>query len=115
MGPVERVRHAQDAANNALLLKNMADTTNRSARFVCAIALARKGQVLSVVRGFVEGQLLQSASGTNGFGYDPLFVPAGCTKSFAEPGEDAKNELSHRALALKKLKEFMAKGTVDRS
>ncbi len=101
-------RHAQDAANNALLLKNMADTTNRSARFVCAIALAQKGQVLSVVRGFVEGQLLQSASGTNGFGYDPLFFYPPFECSFAELDGPRKFAVSHRGSAVRQALAWLA-------
>jgi XTP/dITP diphosphohydrolase len=94
-------RHAQDAANNALLLKNMADKANRTARFVCAIALARQGRVLKVVRGFVEGQLLHSASGTNGFGYDPLFFYPPFACSFAELDGPRKFAVSHRGMALR--------------
>ena len=117
--------NAPDAANNAKLLRLLEGIPpqQRTARFRCVLAIlpvsrrsppAAAGQII-LFDGVCEGTIRGLASGRGGFGYDPLFVPAGCTKSFAELGEDAKNELSHRALALKKLKEFMAKGTVDRS
>ncbi len=101
-------RHAQDAANNALLLKNMHGQQNRTARFVCTIALAQQGQVLHVVRGTVEGQLLESQQGTNGFGYDPLFFypPFGCT--LAELDGQGKFSISHRGAALRQAMEWLA-------
>ena len=94
-------RHAQDAANNALLLDNMRGHANRTARFVCSIALAQQGQVLQVVRGFVEGQVIDAHQGTNGFGYDPLFFypPFACT--FAELDGPRKFAVSHRGSALR--------------
>jgi XTP/dITP diphosphohydrolase len=99
--PPRADRQAQDAANNALLLKNMSGVANRTARFVCVIALAQKGKVLHVVRGFVEGQVIESLQGAQGFGYDPLFFypPFGCT--FAEVEGPRKFEVSHRGLALR--------------
>lgn len=99
--PPRENRHAQDAANNELLLKNMTGQPNRTARFVCVIALAQKGKVLHVVRGFVEGELMESLQGKHGFGYDPLFFypPFGCT--FAEVEGPRKFEVSHRGLALR--------------
>jgi len=99
--PPRENRHAQDAANNELLLKNMTGQPNRTARFVCVIALAQKGTVLHVVRGFVEGQVMESLEGKHGFGYDPLFFypPFGCT--FAEVEGQRKFEVSHRGLALR--------------
>jgi len=99
--PPREDRHAQDAANNALLLKNLQGQPNRTARFICAIALAQKGKVLHVVRGFVEGHVIESLEGTLGFGYDPLFFypPFGCT--FAEVDGPRKFEVSHRGSALR--------------
>jgi len=99
--PLREDRQAQDAANNELLLKNMTGVGNRTARFVCAIALARRGQVLQVVRGFVVGRLIESLKGTQGFGYDPLFFypPFGCT--FGEADDAKKFAVSHRGMALR--------------
>lgn len=99
--PPREDRHAQDAANNTLLLKNLQGQPDRTARFVCAIALAQKAKLLHVVRGFVEGQVIESLQGTHGFGYDPLFFypPFGCT--FAEVEGPRKFEVSHRGSALR--------------
>lgn len=94
---------ATDAANNALLLKRLAGAADRSARFVCVIALARRGQVLATFEGFVEGEIAELPSGTNGFGYDPLFFhPAsGCTTAQLAP--EAKLAISHRGAAFRQM------------
>jgi len=99
--PHREDRHAQDAANNALLLENMRDKADRTARFVCVIALARQGRVLQVVRGFVEGRLLKAARGLHGFGYDPLFFYPPFECSFAELDGPRKFGVSHRSSALR--------------
>lgn len=64
------------------------------------MVLAKSGKVLSHFTGSVEGRMLTSLSGVQGFGYDPLFVPEGYDKTFAELGNEIKNSLSHRARAL---------------
>ena len=87
-------------ANNALLLKNLAGVANRRARFTCAIALVAPDGSERVVEGHCPGTISESPSGSNGFGYDPLFVPDGHSKSFAELGSDEKNKISHRSRAL---------------
>lgn len=99
---------ADDAANNALLLKNLAARPDapRSARFRCAIVLARHGKKLAAFSGSVEGTLLPAPRGTAGFGYDPLFIPDGYRETFAELGSEIKNALSHRARALAAAAEF---------
>ncbi len=96
-------RQAQDAANNLLLLQNMQDKSDRTARFVCAIALAQQGKVLHVVRGTVEGQLLRAPRGANGFGYDPLFFYPPFECSFAELDGPRKFGVSHRGAALRQV------------
>jgi XTP/dITP diphosphohydrolase len=95
--------NATDAENNALLLRNLEGVTDRTARFVCVIALAREGRVLETVRGSVEGEILHAARGEGGFGYDPLFfyAPQGC--SFAELSAEEKLAVSHRGNALRAL------------
>jgi XTP/dITP diphosphohydrolase len=92
---------ATDAANNRLLLEQMEGIANRTARFVCVVALASGGKLIDTFRGVVEGQLLGAPRGMNGFGYDPLFFypPFGCT--FGEVPLDRKMEVSHRSQALK--------------
>ena len=96
-------------ANNALLLKNLAGVANRTARFVCAVALVDPNGVEHVVRGECPGRIAEAPSGAGGFGYDPLFIPDGCDKSFADLGEEAKNRISHRARALAQVKDILAK------
>jgi XTP/dITP diphosphohydrolase len=99
--------HASDAANNQLLLSRMQGITNRTARFVCAIALATGGRLVQTFRGEVEGRLLDAPRGDTGFGYDPLFFypPFGCT--FGEAPLDRKMEVSHRAEALRRMKAYL--------
>ena len=86
--------------NNALLLKNLAGVTDRRANFTCAIALVDpKGEEHTVV-GKCFGRIAEKPSGAEGFGYDPLFIPDGHQKSFAELTADEKNAISHRGQAL---------------
>jgi XTP/dITP diphosphohydrolase len=99
--------HATDAANNQLLISRMQGIANRTARFVCAIALATEGRLVETFRGEVEGRLLDAPRGDTGFGYDPLFFypPSGCT--FGEAPLDHKMEVSHRAQALRYMKAYL--------
>jgi XTP/dITP diphosphohydrolase len=92
--------HANDQGNNALLLERLRGETNRTARFVCVIALVKDGRLVKTFRGSVEGRILDGPRGTGGFGYDPLFFYAsfGCT--FGEASIGQKMTVSHRALAL---------------
>jgi XTP/dITP diphosphohydrolase len=76
----------------------------RSARFRCILALARKGEVLGLFEGVVEGQIADRPRGLHGFGYDPIFVPNGFQRTFGELEPAEKNQLSHRARALEKLR-----------
>jgi XTP/dITP diphosphohydrolase len=88
------------AKNNARLLAEMDGRVERSARFVCTMVLARDGVEQAHFRGLVEGRLTQARLGEGGFGYDPLFIPEGHDRTFAELGDDVKNTLSHRSRAL---------------
>ena len=99
---------AGDKANNRLLIANMRGMTNRSCRFVCSIALARRGELAGTFRGVVAGELLEGERGDGGFGYDPLFYypPLGCT--LAQVDEARKMEVSHRGKALAGLFRFLA-------
>jgi XTP/dITP diphosphohydrolase len=94
---------ATDQANNALLLKLLQGVENRTARFVCAIALAKNGEVTTTFHGAVEGRIVDHPRGSNGFGYDPLFYypPFLCT--FGEAPLASKMLVSHRAQALDKM------------
>jgi XTP/dITP diphosphohydrolase len=92
--------HATDASNNTLLLERLQGVDNRTARFVCVIALVLDGKLVKTFRGAVEGHIIDEARGSGGFGYDPLFYcPAfGCT--FGEASIEQKMQVSHRGLAL---------------
>lgn len=95
------------AKNNARLLAEMAGKAARGARFRCTMVLARGGLAQANFSGIVEGQLVESLHGVRGFGYDPLFVPAGYDQTFAELGEPIKNTLSHRSRALVQVVAFL--------
>ena len=98
---------ATDQVNNRLVLERMRGVSNRTARFVCVVALARAGKLIRTFRGEVEGVLTEAPRGSNGFGYDPLFFypPFGCT--FGEAPLDRKMAVSHRARALRAMREFL--------
>ncbi len=93
-------------ANMRRLLKELEEKENRKARFRTVIALILNSEVHQF-EGTVEGHILREKRGSSGFGYDPVFVPEGYTESFAELGEDIKNQISHRARAVQKLAEFL--------
>ncbi|MDF3130224.1 RdgB/HAM1 family non-canonical purine NTP pyrophosphatase [Kiritimatiellaeota bacterium B1221] len=95
--------HGNDAANNQLLLEKLEGAGDRTARFVCVLALCGPDGEEWVIRGECVGQIAHVASGEAGFGYDPLFHPEGHNKSFAELGADLKHKISHRSVALEKL------------
>lgn len=81
---------------------------NRRARFVCAVAIATSdGDVLNVSEGVCPGTITFEPRGTNGFGYDPLFVPDGFNQTFAELSDSIKNRISHRAQALLHTRAFL--------
>ena len=99
--------HADYAANNKLLLEKLEGVTDRTGRFCCALALAEPHGDVHVLRGTCEGTIALAGRGANGFGYDPLFIPAGLTQTFAELSDDEKHALSHRGQALQRaLKEW---------
>jgi XTP/dITP diphosphohydrolase len=98
--------HGNHAANMAKVLQNMADTTNRKARFRTVISLVWNGEEY-FFEGTVEGTIRRELSGTAGFGYDPIFQPDGYDTTFAEMTLAEKNAISHRAIAVEKLIEFL--------
>lgn len=90
------------------LLNNLADEGNRKAKFVCAMTLVDGfGNILNSEIGECHGQIAYSQSGTNGFGYDPVFIVDGFEKTMAELTEEQKNNISHRGNALRKMLEFI--------
>lgn len=101
--------HANDKANNdklLTLLKNV-PLEERKARFVCVIAVVFPNGETLTVRGECYGIIGLEAIGNTGFGYDPLFIVPELNKTFGELGSEAKNQISHRAKALEKLKEVL--------
>ena len=103
--------HGDDEANNLLLLKNLEDKADRSARFVCCISCVfpeRYGLEPITVHGFVEGEILKEKQGEGGFGYDPLFYFPSFGKTLAEVTPAEKNSVSHRGNAIKAFAEALA-------
>ncbi|WP_392545012.1 RdgB/HAM1 family non-canonical purine NTP pyrophosphatase [Oryzobacter telluris] len=98
-------RAAKDRANLALLLEQVADVPDehRAAAFVCAAVIAMPDGRVEGVEGRVAGILVREPRGTNGFGYDPAFVPAGDTRTLAEYTDEEKNAISHRGNAFRAL------------
>ncbi|MBR0336723.1 MAG: RdgB/HAM1 family non-canonical purine NTP pyrophosphatase [Alistipes sp.] len=107
---VHSARYATDghdfAANNRLLLKNLEGAKERTARFRTVIALILDG-VEYTFEGRVEGVIATEESGSEGFGYDPLFVPSGEIITFAQMSAEAKNAISHRGRAVAELVKFL--------
>ena len=98
--------HGDDLRNNQKVLREMEEVADkkRTARFVCAIALATQHHVLFTVEGKVDGTIAREAQGDQGFGYDPIFYYPPYQMTFGEAKPEAKNAVSHRANALKLLK-----------
>jgi XTP/dITP diphosphohydrolase len=94
------------ADNNALLLSEMADKTNRKAYFIAVIALIINGKRY-LFEGRVEGQIAQEMSGTDGFGYDPIFIPDGFNQTFAQLSPEQKNSMSHRGRAVQAMLAYL--------
>jgi XTP/dITP diphosphohydrolase len=98
--------------DNDWLLEKMRGEENRTARFVCVIALVHEGEPVKMFRGVVEGRVTEEPRGENGFGYDPLFYyePFGCT--FGEADAEAKMSVSHRAQALTAMFTFLRNASI---
>jgi len=95
-----------DATNLQFLLENLKGKTDRKARFKTVISLLKNGEN-HLFEGVIEGTIRTSPIGNNGFGYDPIFQPNGYDITFAEMDMAEKNKISHRALAMEKLIEFL--------
>ena len=81
----------------------------RQATFICVIAIAESGKLIKTVEGKCKGYLTAAPKGNNGFGYDPLFIPDGYTRTFAQLSASSKNRISHRAKALRNAKSIIKK------
>jgi XTP/dITP diphosphohydrolase len=101
-------KSANDTANLKKLLHKMEKIhyEKRSARFVCCIAMADQ-DIVKTFTGYVEGRIGTEPRGANGFGYDPVFYPAGHDRTFAEMSDEEKNSLSHRGKALRELQKYL--------
>jgi XTP/dITP diphosphohydrolase len=93
-------------ANIALLLQNLEGKDNRRARFRTVIALLFDGKE-TLLEGICPGEIATAKHGTQGFGYDPVFIPEGHHQTFAELGDEVKNKISHRALATEKFRAML--------
>lgn len=109
--PATVTQNSSDAANNTKLLHLLKDVPlqQRTARFRCVLSVIQvkppqPSAAGHLFEGVCEGRIALEPRGQRGFGYDPLFLPTGYQQSFAELGDDVKNKISHRALALEKLK-----------
>jgi XTP/dITP diphosphohydrolase len=100
--------HRSHADNIALLLKNMEGISDRKAQFKTVITLVLKGETHQF-EGIIKGQIITELRGSNGFGYDPVFLPEGQTKTFAEMTLEEKIADDHRTRAVKKLMDFLNK------
>lgn len=94
------------ADNINLLLKNLAGKTDRSAQFRTVITLISAGQTYQF-EGFVKGKIIEELKGTQGFGYDPIFMPEGFDRTFAEMSLEEKGKISHRGMAFRLLVEYL--------
>ena len=93
-------------ANMMKVLQQLENQSNRKARFRTVIALIMDGKTY-LFEGIVNGTITKAKQGNAGFGYDPIFMPEGYEHTFAELGEEIKNNISHRAIAIKKLCDFL--------
>ncbi len=97
------------AANNRKLLAALQNYPDemRGAQFRCVVAIVFPDGAQKTTEGIVRGKIIDQLRGEKGFGYDPLFVPDGYTRTFAEMGDEIKNRISHRAIAFQKAKEIL--------
>lgn len=98
-----------DTANNEKLLKELGGIAEeeRTAKFVCTLAIARPNEETIFKTGYCHGKIATSPKGEHGFGYDPLFIPKGYNQTMAELSPEEKNKISHRSEAIKQLEEWV--------
>ncbi len=99
--------HKSSNDNIALLLKNLHDHSNRRARFRTVVTLVGVDQRPIRFEGIVSGSIISERRGTSGFGYDPIFIPEGYNKTFAEMTLQEKSTLSHRSMAVRNLEAYL--------
>ena len=96
-----------DEANNDLVLEKLANETNRTARYTCALCIFFKDGTHKIIKEHCYGKITHERMGTGGFGYDPLFYLEEINKTFGQVSLEEKNKYSHRAKALRKLREIL--------
>ena len=101
-----RIVPGKDENKISWLLSKLEGNKNRNARFVASLALCVPDEFILICEGFCYGKISETPKGLGGFGYDPVFIPDGYEKTFAELGFEIKNSISHRANAFKKMKKF---------
>jgi XTP/dITP diphosphohydrolase len=89
------------------VMKNVRDN-KRDAYFICAVAISIPGKKIKVIEGKIKGSIIRQLKGTCGFGYDSVFVPCGLTKTFAQISTAQKNKISHRGIAFRKTRKYLA-------
>lgn len=99
-------KNKDSEANMLKVLEKLKGINNRKAQFRTVIALILNGNEY-LFEGIITGKIIESKRGNSGFGYDPIFVPEGYNKTFAELGNNIKNKISHRAIAINKLCNFL--------
>ena len=113
---VRSARYGSDITQerrNLLLLDALAGASDRSARFVCCLAVVLAEHRLLVVQETVEGSVISAPRGAGGFGYDPIFRPRGAGETFAEMDDDAKDAISHRGRALRRMRRVLLESMTD--
>lgn len=100
--------NASDSERRLKLLSELLGVDDRRARFVCSAAIANSsGQIVKTAEGICEGVISQNPRGDSGFGYDPIFIPSGYDLTFGELSDQIKNQISHRAKAIRGLCSFL--------
>lgn len=113
---IHSARYAGEGASDAERVQKLLDALKdvpepqRTARFQCTVAIVEPGGKSRVAVGVCEGQIIREPRGTHGFGYDPVFIPSGYNQTFAELGDEVKNQISHRAKAFAAVKELLSDG-----
>ncbi|WP_100011976.1 XTP/dITP diphosphatase [Lentibacillus sediminis] len=108
-------KEKNDQANMEKVLEELADAPkeSRTARFVCVLAIAIPGEATIFRKGTCEGSIAFSPRGTNGFGYDPIFIPNTYSQTLAELPKEEKNRISHRSDAVKQLNDWVSRLAVE--
>ncbi|MBQ3396738.1 MAG: RdgB/HAM1 family non-canonical purine NTP pyrophosphatase [Synergistaceae bacterium] len=104
-----RIIQGNDDNKISWLLHELANESNRNARFAASLALSVPDEYMLITEGHCYGTIADSPNGINGFGYDPVFIPDGYKKTFAELSSSIKNQISHRADAFRKIISFLKK------